>query len=142
VLRETLRDAKVRWPNKKAEWLARDFERIVDMGGVTEAREALLGKIGQAAKIEFLQSFVGIGEKYARNIMMDVYHPDFRESVAIDARIRSVSSELGLSFDSYEEHEQFYLDVAHNAGLSGWELDRLIFNFRDEIVCRLEEATG
>ena len=26
---------------------------------------------------------IGIGPKYARNMMMDVYHPDFQESVAV-----------------------------------------------------------
>ncbi|MBC8493044.1 MAG: hypothetical protein H8D43_04585 [Chloroflexi bacterium] len=140
VLEQTLRDAKVRMPVKKAEWLARNFDRIVEMGGLAEVKAALLSKSGREDKIRFLKSFVGIGDKYSRNIMMDVYHPDFRESIAIDARITSLSNELGLSFDGYEEHEQFYLDVAHEAGLSGWELDRLIFNFREEIIFRLHQA--
>jgi hypothetical protein len=140
VLEQTLRDAKVRWPAKKAEWLARNFDRIVEMGGLAEVKEILLSKSGREDKIRFLKSFVGIGDKYSRNIMMDVYHPDFRESIAIDARITGLSNELGLSFDGYEEHEQFYLDVAHEAGLSGWELDRLIFNFREEIIFRLHQA--
>jgi len=134
VLEKTLRDAKVRWPAKKAKWLARNFDRIMRMGGLAEAKATLLSKPGRAEKIEFLKSFDGIGDKYARNIMMVVYHPDFRESVAIDKRITSLSDKLGLSFDRYEEHEQFYLDVAHEAGLNGWELDRLLFNFRDEIM--------
>ena len=43
----------------------------------------------------------GIGDKYARNIMMDVYHEDFRDSIAVDARIKAVSERLGLSFASY-----------------------------------------
>jgi len=140
VLEKTLRDAKVRMPVKKAKWLAQNFDRIVRMGGLAAARAALMSKPGRAGKMRFLKSFDGIGDKYARNIMMDVYHPDFRESVAIDVRITSLSNQLGLSFDSYEEHEQFYLDVAHEAGLNGWELDRLLFNFRDEVMRRLQQV--
>jgi hypothetical protein len=63
---------------------------------------------------------------------MDVYHPDFRDSIAIDARIKSLSASLGLHFASYADHEQFYLGVAREAGLNGWELDRLIFNYLPE----------
>ncbi|QNM98197.1 hypothetical protein [Chitinimonas koreensis] len=33
----------------------------------------------------------------------------------------------------YEEHEDFYLCVAQEAGFNGWELDRLLFNFRTEV---------
>jgi hypothetical protein len=81
--------------------------------------------------------FPGIGPKYARNIMMDVYHDDFRESIALDVRIQAISKALGLSFPSYAAQEQFYLDVAHEAGLNGWELDRLLFNFRQVVMQRL-----
>ena len=69
---------------------------------------------------------------------MDVYHEDFRDSIALDIRIKAISEALGLSFPSYTEHEQFYLDVAWEAGLNGWELDRLLFNFRPEVEVRLD----
>lgn len=75
--------------------------------------------------------------KYARNIMMDVYHKDFRNSIALDARIKGISSALGLKFSSYAEHESFYLNVARDAGINGWDLDRLLFNFRKEVESRL-----
>lgn len=139
ILENTLRDAKVRMPSKKAEWLAKNFDRILRMGGLQAVKTELLSKSGRAEKIRFLKTFDGIGDKYARNIMMDVYHPDFRESIAVDARISSLSDELGLSFDNYEDHEKFYLDVAHEIGLNGWELDRLIFNFTDQIIQRLRQ---
>ncbi len=69
--------------------------------------------------------------------MMDVYHEDFRESIALDARIKAISKALGLKFTSYADEEKFYLDVARQAGLNGWELDRMMFNFRPEIERRL-----
>jgi hypothetical protein len=72
--------------------------------------------------------------------MMDVYHKEFRDNIALDVRIKSISKDLGLSFSDsdYMEHEKFYLDVAHSAGLNGWELDRLLFNFGDEVKRRLD----
>jgi hypothetical protein len=65
--------------------------------------------------------------------MMDVYHEDFRDSIALDVRIKAISEALGLSFASYDEHERSYLDVAWEAGINRWELDRLLFNFRPEV---------
>ena len=110
------------------------------MGGPAAARSSLLSCCGRAAKLAFLDAFKGIGPKYARNIMMDVYHPEFRDSIAIDVRIKGISTVLGVSFSSYEEEEAFYLAVAQEAGLSGWELDRILFNFTAEVKERLRQA--
>ena len=63
--------------------------------------------------------------------MMDVYHEDFRDSIAIDSRIQAISDQWELEFDSYQEHEDFYLEVAKLANLNGWELDRLMFRFQN-----------
>ncbi|HSH37478.1 MAG TPA: hypothetical protein VK993_01725 [Chthoniobacterales bacterium] len=71
---------------------------------------------------------------------MDVYHEDFRKSIAIDARIEMLSRSWGLTFRSYEEHERFYLDVAHRAGIEGWELDRLMFHHAAEFLARVSKA--
>jgi len=68
--------------------------------------------------------------------MMDVYHEEFRDSIAIDSRIRSISKELGVSFGSdYEAHEDFYRKVAKASGLkNAWELDRIMFHFKDDVL--------
>lgn len=136
-IQEVCRTAGVRMPNRKADYILRCFEHITNLGGLSAVKHQLLAQNGRDAKIRFLRQFPGIGPKYARNIMMDVYHEDFRDSIAIDVRIKAISTALGLRFQSYEEHENFYLDIAQKAGLNGWELDRLLFNFRDEIEERL-----
>ena len=130
----TCRAAKIRMPSIKAGYILNCFDQVQQLGGLKAAKASLLAQPGRAAKIKFLKSFSGIGDKYARNIMMDVYHPEFRDSIAIDARIQAVSVSFGLCFDSYKAHEDFYLLVARDAGLNGWELDRLMFNFRDEFL--------
>jgi hypothetical protein len=130
--------AGIRMPNKKADYILACFDRIKLLGGPTAATALLLAQPKRDGKILFLKQFRGIGDKYARNMMMDVYHKDFRESIALDVRILAVSQVLGLSFASYVEHELFYLGVAKDAGLNGWKLDRLLFNYRPE----MEEMLG
>jgi hypothetical protein len=136
-VREVCRAAGIRMPDIKADYILRCFEYVQRLGGPEAAKAILLAQPGRDAKIRFLESFPGIGPKYARNIMMDVYHEDFWDSVALDVRIKAISDALGLSFASYTEHESFYLDVAREAGVNGWELDRLLFNFRPEVESRL-----
>ncbi|WP_178861771.1 hypothetical protein [Thiomicrorhabdus cannonii] len=126
------RTAKVRMPDKKAQYILGCYDLVTKLGGLKATKSMLLAEPGREAKIKFLKQFPGIGPKYARNIMMDVYHEDFRDSIAIDARIKAISETLGLSFRKYEEHEKFFQDVASKAGLNGWELDRLMYNFRDD----------
>jgi hypothetical protein len=134
TLRETLRAAKVRMSDTKATRLSENLDRISEMGGPLSVKRQLLALKGRDAKIAFLESFAGIGTKYSRNMMMDVYDQDFWESIAVDARIKSISERWGLSFKNYKEHEQFYLDVAHDAGLQGVELDRLMYSFTPEFL--------
>lgn len=131
------REARIRMPMRKASFILGCFNKIERMGGPEAAKAELLSHAGREAKLAFLDAFPGIGPKYARNIMMDVYHDDFRDSIAIDVRIKAISQRLGVSFATYAEHEGFYLDVARQVGLNGWELDRLLFNFRAEIEARL-----
>jgi hypothetical protein len=136
-VRQVCRAAAVRMPDKKAGYILGCFEYVQSLGGLAEAKAKLLIQSGREAKLQFLQAFPGIGPKYARNIMMDVYHEDFRDSIALDTRIKAITGVLGLAFASYDKHEAFYLGVAQAAGLNGWELDRLLFNFRPELEARL-----
>lgn len=137
IVLEVCKKAKIRMPGKKAEYILGCFDLIVSMGGLIAAKEKLLAQPGREGKIAFLMLFPGIGPKYARNIMMDVYHEEFRESIAIDVRITSISELIGVSFNNYSEHEKFLLKVAHAANMNGWELDRLMYNFRAEFEAEI-----
>jgi hypothetical protein len=126
-------------PLKKASYLNENFKIIEKMGGVEEARELAFSQKGMDAKIKFLKQFQGIGSKYARNIWMDIYHPDFYNNIAIDERIKKITKILGYEFKNYADHENFYLDIAKEAGLQGWELDRLLYQFNNEFVEALKK---
>lgn len=141
VVEETCRSAKVRMPSIKAKFILRCFGQVTALGGPHAAKTALFSAPGRSGKIKFLTQFHGIGPKYARNMMMDVHHEDFRESIAIDSRIKAISEALGLTFRNYDDHEEFYLDAAHASGMSGWELDRLMFNFQKEVLSAINEGS-
>ena len=140
VVEQTCRDAKIRWPVNKTEYILRCYAQVTALGGLAAVKTALLAIPGRAGKIKFLRQFHGIGLKYARNMMMDVYHEDFWESIAIDSRIKSISTALGVEFQDYASHENFYLEVAHAAGINGWELDRLMFNFDKEVLAAVAKG--
>lgn len=140
LVTQVCKDAKVRMPSKKAEFILKCFTKITDLGGQEKAKEKLLSLQSRDKKIKFLMQFHGIGKKYARNIMMDVYHEDFRNSIAIDIRIKAITELLGLSFKTYEDEEQFYLSAGQEAGLNGWEVDRLLYNYRETFEGLLQKS--
>ena len=135
-----LRESNVRYPNKKARWLSENILLIENMGGISAANEAFRQAGGRNEKMSFLKQFMGIGDKYARNIGMDLHHPDFRDTIALDDRIRGLSNSLGLRFDDYDTHEEFYRDTAKQLELTPWELDRILYNFEEEIRQRISDA--
>jgi len=139
-LKKICRRAKVRMPDKKAGFIAACFDKLEEEGGYLAAKKHLLGLEGTAQKIKYLRTFPGIGEKYARNMMMDVYHPDFRDSIAVDIRIKSILDELGVELNTYRAQEDFLLDVAHRANLNGWELDRLMYGYLDEFMVEIRRG--
>lgn len=137
-IENVLRVAKVSRAARKAGLLSQNVALVEALGGLVAAKEAALAQEGTAAKIRFMKRFHGIGDKYARNIWMDVYHPDFHGTIAVDDRIKAMSRALGYSFGNYAEHEAFYQQIAEEAGLQAWEVDRLIYNFKDRLIQSLD----
>lgn len=133
-LEEVLLEAGVNMYQKKSRYISSHVERIESMGGLEAAQAEFESKDGKEAKMEFLKQFKGIGDKYARNIGMDLFHPDFRDTIALDTRIGNVTDELDIEFGSYEEEEEFYVSVADRLGITPWELDRLLYRYTDEVV--------
>lgn len=141
-IKKVFRDSGLRYTDRKAILMSRNFDIVAEMGGPRAAKRTAMAQEGREAKIAFMKRFAGIGEKYARNIWMDSYHPDFRDAIAIDERIKKVTEALGYSFNpgQYEEHERFYQDIAVEAGLESWEVDRLLYNHLDEFLETIESA--
>ena len=139
-LSKALLAGKVRMPRQKARNLARCLDLIEALGGAARARKAALSMPGTDAKIAFLKLFPGVGPKYARNTWMNVHHEDFRNTIAIDSRIQSISDALGVRFRTYEEHEAFYREVARDAGMDAWDLDRIMYRFQGELLSAVRRS--
>lgn len=138
-----LHKAKVLYAKKKVPYVLENFERLEKEGGPQKVKRLLDSKSTADEIIKFLCTFRGIGPKYARNMMMDGYHPKFRDSVAIDQRIQKILKEVGQPLGTdYEEAERFLLGVAKTVRLKGWELDRLLFSYTDKVLARLRRSAG
>jgi hypothetical protein len=138
LLAENMARGGVRRAERKAVLLCENYDRIVRDHGPAAVKRKLEACAGRQAKIRFLKTFRGIGDKYARNLMMDVYHPEFRDSIAIDERVSKFSVRLGIDAWTYKKKEQYFLRAARDAGLNGWELDRLLYNFTDDVLRTLD----
>ncbi|MDX2077510.1 MAG: hypothetical protein SFZ02_13860 [bacterium] len=138
VLRQTLCDASIRFYLRKSRWLTNNYNLIKEQGGCEVVKEKLLSQDGRDNKIDFLKQFHGIGNKYSRNIMMDIYHPEFHQSIAIDSRLEDVLKELGLPEKNYEIGEQFFLDIAKECHVDGWTIDRILYNFKGNVLTILK----
>lgn len=132
--------AGLRYPEKKAKYLQYNFTLVRDKGGLHQAKHDLMVTKGRDNKIKVLREYKGIGEKYAHNIMMDAYHSDFHDSIAVDQRIKRISRELGLAMKTYADSLFFYRQVAAKANIQPWELDRILYKYKDEVVRRISSA--
>lgn len=133
----------IRFARMKASWLAWNVSFIREnfRTEVAAGRKALQAH-GRNRKMNFLIQFFGIGPKYARNFWMDLHDHDFRDSIAIDSRVRRVLSALGQNSGSYEDKERFLLSIAKEADLEGWELDRLLFHYTDHFLRAIAGRAG
>lgn len=136
-------DVRPNMYKRKAEFLAKNIgimeQLIQDYGlknGEKDLRDILFVLNGHQAKIAFLCQFKVIKNKYARNMMMDVYHPDFQDAtLAIDSRIEGIGEKYklpSLKDSDYYTLEAIYIDIAHSAGLTAWEFDRLMYNYHQQ----------
>ena len=142
ILLAALRKAKVRMPARKAPWLAKNLARIAELGGVEMATQEMLSLPTRSEKFRFMLQFDGIGEKYGRNVWMDIYDPSFRSTVAVDERLKKVAKALGFTGTEYREVETFYCAIAKDADLEPWELDRTLYNFTDHFLRVIGHTTG
>jgi hypothetical protein len=126
------------WPRTSA-FLERMYGRLLQEGGPGVTRSKLAVMTGSET-ITFWSAFDGVGPKYARNIMMDVYHPNFRRTYfAIDSRIQKLLPVLGYCGPMrYDAMETFLTELAADIGIDGWDLDRLLYQRHDDLISSIK----
>lgn len=124
-----------RFWRRTASWLEFVFQHIHHAGGPAAIREVLAPLTAEDV-IAFWTALPEVGEKYARNIMMDTYDPRFRDGrFAIDSRIKSLLPILGYDGSNrYDSQEAFLDTLARELGVEGWELDRFLYQGHQQIL--------
>ena len=129
-----LQTASVRMPRQKAERLAKNHTKISELGGLAATRKSAFDQPTRELKIAFMKRFDGIGDKYARNVWMDLCDSHFRDSIAFDERLKKIAVAMGARFERYEAAERYFVALASESGREPWEVDRLLYHFNDDAL--------
>jgi hypothetical protein len=140
VILRVLEKTKVpRMREQKAKNLSDNYSIVKSLGGPEQATEIMLKLKGKKEKQTWVRQFKGVGQKYSNDIWMDIGDPDFNDSVALDSRVKAFAKALGLN-DKSSKLESELLDFAKSCNLTGWELDRLIYNFGNQILRSIKSS--
>jgi len=128
---------------KKVLRLLNALELIISKGGLNSVFNSTFNK---EEIINILTSIEGIGPKQARNIPMDLYHPEFRNgSIPIDENWKKIGDFLGLKWSKSDKHEQDIIQwrnifIGRDKIKEDWEFDRLVYfalNDSESHTCKL-----
>ena len=133
---ESRLSGNVRMHPTKAEAIEENFEIIRDKyDGPLNAKQVVQQKDTPEEIMEFFTQFHWIGDKYARNIPMDLYLEEFHDYIAVDSRIKGILETVDYPVEEreYAEIEDFLRKVASELDMKAWELDRILYNFEESI---------
>ena len=114
------------------------FQRFFVAGGPPTIRREYLTFNSADGRIRYFKSFQGIGNKYARNMAMDVCDPLVSDSFALDSRLRNIARVVLQPMPGYQATEAWLRDVAAEVGIRPWYLDRLMYRDYDFILAELK----
>lgn len=106
-------------------------------GGPTTIRNQYRKLQTAEERIEFLKKVPGIGQKYARNIAMEVCDELVCNHFALDYRLKTLIRPFLRRNFSYREGEEFLRSVAARLHVDARTLDRTLYRNYDELKERL-----
>jgi len=109
--------------------------RFHAVGGPDRMARTWNGHTQPETLLRWLKTFPMIGDKYARNMCMDVSHPLILDHIALDHRIHALCDlvEGAPARIPYQRREGWLRGIAGALGINGWYLDRLLFGRYEEI---------
>ncbi len=113
---------------------AKRFCSNMNMAGIGEMIKEYDTCNSYSEYLQFWMKFEGVGIQYAKNLCMDEQIPAFENSIKIDSKINKYFDNFPEQSLSPAKKEQLLLRVANQIGLTGWEMDRLCYNYADEII--------
>lgn len=119
-----------RFRDRVASFVEQVFHRFRVAGGPAAIRREY-----EAAgdRVAYLRTFPGIGEKYARNIPMDICDPVVTKRFALDHRLKRLLFQHLQRHFNYQEGEDFLNEVARLLGTDSSSLDRVLYAQEKEI---------
>ena len=114
---------------------------VKSLGGPERATQAMLSLSGKEKKQAWIRQFKGVGVKYSNDIWMDICDPDFTDAIALDARVKNFASALGFNPKS-SSLERDLLKFAKSCHLTGWEFDRLIYNYGNVVLAQIRNISS
>lgn len=111
------------------------LRRFHAVGGPDVVARTWSGHRQPATLLGWLKTFPMIGDKYARNMCMDVSHPLILDHIALDHRVNELCDRVEGAPRSvpYKGREAWLRGVATALGVSCWHLDRLLFGRFDDL---------
>lgn len=113
------------------------FQRFFETGGPLNIARQWEDFTQPAELFSYLKSFRQIGDKYARNMCMDVAYPLALNNFALDSRLISILKEIeeAQEIRGYRNKENWLITATHDiirrnpqyVGLCCWHIDRLLF---------------
>ena len=131
-----------RYRKKISVWLGQSYVRIEHSGGPPAIRSGYEACASAQARIDYIRSFPGFGEKYGRNIPMDRYDELVRNHFALDHRLKTVLSDCGYSKVNYSVGETLLCHLAGQLGIDAWTLDRVIYGRFSQLREALSRRQG
>lgn len=124
-----------RWAARTRPALLTTFRRFRAVGGPDRMARNWNGHNQRDSLLDWLKTFQMIGDKYARNMCIDVSHPLILNHIALDHRIHALCDlvEGAPPRIPYRRREGWLRGVAGALGINGWYLDRLLFGRYEEI---------
>lgn len=121
-----------RWRIKVQQALENTFQRIKAAGGPINIQLQYDAYQTDKEIIKFLCTFEQIGNKYARNIPMDIGDQRITNFIALDDRINRVIDNVDGAppKEKYRQRETFVVALGVDAEIpNAWFTDRLIYNY-------------
>ncbi|MGA1798684.1 hypothetical protein VH567_07875 [Sphingomonas sp. 4RDLI-65] len=130
-----------RFLTRTANNLEKIYQSIKNDGGPKVVRERFASLQSAEALIAALKTYPGIGDKYARNMPMDVYHPLVQTHFAFDHRLNAVIQTVIGGLPPYEVREAMMGRVATEIGIDAWDLDRVLYSRHTEIINEVQSMS-
>jgi hypothetical protein len=127
--------------NRKVDAAVHNFEALVNAGGPRQFFEKVASEKGTQAKVRYLSKTLKYYKKKGcRDILIELRLAS--DCMALDQRIRKILEGVGVkihrSIDKhYEQIERELIEKVAKPGLTGGELDRVLFQNAGDIMVRL-----